>query len=83
MKLLVFSVRDRATDQFGNPHFLINDGQAIRAFSDEVNSKSEDSYIAKHSDDFDLFKLGDFDTGTGLFSTGSPEQICIGKSVKL
>jgi len=34
MILRIFSVRDSATSQFGNPMFLIADGQAIRSFQD-------------------------------------------------
>lgn len=83
MILCVFCVRDRATDQYGNPMFLVNRGQAIRSFSDEINSKDDDAYMAKHSDDYDLYVLGTYDTHTGLFSVSPPEMICIGKSVKL
>lgn len=83
MKLLIFVVRDRASDAFGNPMFLVSTGQAIRSFTDEVNRSGTDNMMFMHPDDFDLYSLGEFDTDSGLFSTKSPEQICIGKNVKV
>lgn len=83
MKYLVFAIRDRATDQFGNPMVLVNQGQAIRSFSDEVNRDAADNMLCKHSDDFDLYMLGSYNSDSGLFETGVPEMIAIGKSLKL
>ncbi len=83
MKMMIFCVRDRATDQFGNPMFLINQGQAIRSFSDEVNRNADDNMLFKHPDDYDLYVVGQFDTDHGTFDCHVPEQIAIGKSVKL
>lgn len=83
MKLQVFVVKDRASDQYGNPMFLISSGQAIRSFTDEVNSAREDNMMYKHPDDFDLFFLGVYDTNTAMFETANPEQVAIGKNVKV
>lgn len=83
MKLLIFAVRDRATDMFGNPMFLMADGQAIRSFTDEINNGDVKNPLFMHPDDYDLYKLGEFDTSTGLFETGRPEQVSIGKMVKV
>jgi hypothetical protein len=83
MKLLIFAVRDRATDQFGNPMFLIASGQAIRSFTDEVNRAASDNQLYQHPDDFDLYALGSFETTSGMFDVGVPEQVAIGKMVKV
>jgi hypothetical protein len=83
MKLLMFAVRDRATDMFGTPMFLVSTGQAIRSFADEVNRAAADNQLANHAEDFDLYALGEFDTNTAEFTTARPEQIAIGKNVKL
>lgn len=83
MKLFVFAVRDRASDQYGNPMFLISAGQAIRSFSDEVNRVAQDNMMYAHPDDFDLYSLGSFDTNTGEFEVSKPEQVAIGKMVKV
>lgn len=79
----VFSVRDRAADVFGRPFFVPTTGQAVRAFTDTINSK-EDSEMVRHPDDFDLYHLADFDDETGQFECLSqPKQIAVGKNVKL
>lgn len=83
MKLQIFAVRDRATDQYGNPMFLVSAGQALRSFSDEVNRQDTNNSIYQHPDDYDLFSLGIYDTDTGLFQTNNPQQIGIGKDLKI
>lgn len=83
MKLEIFAVRDRATDQFGNPMFLISQGQALRSFADEINRAAADNQMYMHPDDFDLYYLGQFETNDGLFTSVKPEQVSIGKMVKV
>lgn len=83
MKLFVFAVRDRASDQFGNPMFLISRGQAIRSFSDEVNRSEANNMLFAHPEDFDLYELGEYDTSVGLFQTGTPKQVAVGKDLKV
>lgn len=83
MILYLFSVRDRATASFGTPMSFVATGQAIRSFSDEVNRVAADNQLNLHSDDFDLYSLGFFDTDSGKFVTNDPEQVAIGKNLKL
>lgn len=83
MRRYVFAVRDRAADTFGAPFVLVARGQAIRSFGDEVNSTERQSQVAAHPEDFDLYELGDFDDSTGLFETGVPKMIAVGKDLKL
>lgn len=84
MNLEIFAIRDRASDSFGNPMFLLALGQAIRSFSDEINRSAADNNLYLHPDDFDLFHLGSFDTSSAQFSLlPSPSQIAIGKNLKL
>lgn len=75
MKLLMFAVKDRATEMFGNPMFLVSAGQAMRSFSDEVNRADPQNQLHAHPEDFDLYALGEFDTNTGDFQVGRPEKI--------
>lgn len=82
MILSVFTVRDRATDQFGTPMFMVNNGQAIRSFSDEINRADKDNQLFNHSEDFDLYRIGTFNTDSGEFDVGRPEQLVIGKDCK-
>lgn len=77
---LVVAVRDGATGIFGQPWFVVARGQAIRAFSDEVNRKPAETDLAKHPEDFELYALAEFDEGSGRFgSLGEPEALIRGK----
>ena len=84
MILHIFAVRDRATDQFGTPMFLVNKGHAIRSFSDEINRSAVDNQLFNHADDFDLYALGLYDTDKGMFTCDrGPEQIAVGKDLQI
>lgn len=81
MLLKICSVRDRATDQFGTPMFMVSVGQACRAFSDEINRADKENQLYLHPEDFDLYELGEFDTHLGKFEVHPPEQVAVGKTV--
>lgn len=83
MILRLFAVRDRATDQFGNPFCVVSKGQAIRSFSDEINRDAPDNGMRAHAEDFDLYYLGEFDTDKGRFTTNDPEMVAVGKDLKV
>lgn len=83
MKLTLCTVKDRAADAYGRPMFVPSTGIAIRSFSDEINRQSADNQMYNHSDDFDLYELGEFDDNTGLFSLhDQPKLLTLGKQVK-
>lgn len=63
MKLQVYAIYDGVAGAFMTPFFMQTDGQAIRAFSDNLNS--EDSMLAQHPADFVLYNIGEFDDSTG------------------
>lgn len=75
--LKVVAVRDRALDSFGQPVFVRALGQAIRSFSDEVNSK--ESAMFAHPEDYDLYELAEFDEDRGEFNPMDPRMIAVGK----
>jgi len=82
MILSVFCVRDRATDQFGTPMFLVSTGQAIRSFGDEVNRADKDNQLFRHPEDFDLYLFGTFDSSSGEFVIEKKAvQVAIGKDL--
>lgn len=83
MKLKILAVRDRATDQYGTPMFLISTGQGIRSFTDEINKPNEDNLLNKHPEDYDLYEIGEYDTDTADFETSTPRQVAIGKDLKV
>lgn len=61
----VFAIRDIKAEAFDKPFFLSTVGQAVRAFSDEV--ERSDSMLHKHPDDYTLFELGEYDDSFGTF----------------
>lgn len=85
MKLKVFAIKDRALNAYMQPFFMHTTGQAIRAFTDNINDEKSQAY--PHPDDYDLWELGDFEDSTGLFQINAewtgPVQICMGKQVKV
>ena len=83
MKLQIFAVRDRKTDQFANPMFLISKGHAVRHFADEINRKDENNILWKHPEDFELYELGSYNTETGIFDTGTPTSVALAESLMI
>ena len=83
MILKMFTIRDRATDSFGNPMFLVSPGQAIRSFTDEVNRADKDNQLYNHPDDFDLYYLGEYNSSSASFTSSGPEMLLIGKSAAI
>lgn len=76
MKLKIFAIRDQKSDQFGNPMFLVSQGQAVRSVADEINtSDKKGNVLASHPADFELFVLGSYDTDTGIFETHAPRSV--------
>jgi len=81
MKAIIFCVRDRAANVFGQPQFTASTGSAIRGFTDGVNRKDAQNIMNAHPEDFDLYLLGTYDDNTGEFETHTPKQIAVGKDV--
>lgn len=81
MKYKIFSIRDRAIDSFGQPFYAPTVGGAIRSFSDEINRAAENNQLYKHSEDYDLYSLGEFDDQSGEFTTSKPSQVAVGKDL--
>jgi poly-D-alanine transfer protein DltD len=74
MKTQIFSVYDSKAEAYNTPMFVPTKGQAIRAFSDQVNEPG--SELNKHPEDYTLFCLGEFDSDTGLITPlNSPHSI--------
>lgn len=78
MKMKMYSFFDSAAQAFTNPFFMHNDGLAIRAFQDHVNSKDENN-IALHPDQFTLFKIAEWDDKNATITLEeTPKSIAIG-----
>lgn len=80
MKYHVFAVRDIAINAFDRPFVVTHLGMAERGFADAINDPKSNLYA--HPEDYELYQLGTFDDGSGLFEVGQPTQICSGKAVR-
>jgi hypothetical protein len=67
MRQLIFAVRDIQVGSFNRPFYAPSKGAAIRSFNDEVNRDSADNVMFHHSQDFELYFLGEFDDESGQF----------------
>lgn len=82
MILLVFAVYDSAVQAYMTPFFMQSRGQALRAFSDEVNKAG--SAFNAHPGDFTLFHLGGFDQASGeLLKEITPVSLGVAQTVRL
>lgn len=78
MNVNIYSIFDSAASAFITPFYMHNDGLAIRAFQDNVNA-GDDNNIAKHPDQFTLFRLGEYDDKTGKITPeDTPISVALG-----
>lgn len=85
MNICVFGIKDTAAASFVQQFFALQPGIAIRGFSDTVNNSDpqRQSDMSNHPDDFELYKLGEFDVDTGLLTAlPAPELLVRGKDLK-
>lgn len=75
-KILIFTVLDKKAEAFMRPFFARAKGEAIRSFSDEINTK--DTMLNKYPADYELFYLGEYDEITAGIKALSPESLGIG-----
>lgn len=74
MKLYMYTVYDNGVEAFMTPQFFRSKGEAIRAFSDAV--QSENSNFGKHAGDYAFYCVGVFDDSDGsLVATKQPERV--------
>lgn len=73
MKIKMFSVFDSAIGAYMTPFFSQSQGAAIRSLGDAANDPSHPFH--KHSLDFTLFELGEFDDNSGEFVATPPIRI--------
>lgn len=77
MVLKVFSIFDEKGVVFGQPFYMLHNGEALRAFADLVADPQ--TTVNKHPDDYKLYLLGEFDNFSGKFeSLRTPEFIAHG-----
>ena len=75
----IYAIYDEKLEAYNRPFFLISDGVAIRAFQDEINNK--ESELSKHPEDYDLYKIGEYNEETGNITPNEPVLIGTGKAL--
>lgn len=73
MKLLCFTVYDRAVQSYLPPFYCRSLGEAIRSFTDAVNN--DEHQFAKHLMDYSLHACGEFDDVAGQFVSVEPKRV--------
>lgn len=81
MVLVMCAVKDRAMDAFMQPFAVPAVGLAVRGFRDEVCKAG--TAMNGHPDDYDLYKVGEFDDGKGqMLTCEAPTLLIRGKDCK-
>jgi len=65
MNQKLYFIYDSKSETFTAPTVNPARGQALRSFSDAVNSKDQPSVLSQHPADFTLYEIGDFNPYTG------------------
>lgn len=78
MKYPIFSVKDNKVG-FMNPQMDTNEQTAVRGFAFGINNA--DNVMNFVPSDFDLYKVGYFDTEKGTLESITPDLIVSGSSV--
>lgn len=76
MRMNVYTIKDTASGVYGNPNFMHSDKQALREFEDIVNDK-DGNKIAMHPADFIMFRIGTYDTTTGVIEPENHTRIAL------
>lgn len=80
-KMEMCSIFDSKAEAYMQPMFFQAIGQAMRSFTDAVNTP--DSEFNKHPEDYGLFHLGSFNSGTGVIEVfAMPVSLAVGNTVK-
>lgn len=82
MNYLVFALKDRAANVFGQPMFSTSKGGQVRALGDEINRADEKNPLYMHAEDFDLYFLGEYDDASAMFLCSQPELVVLGRDLK-
>lgn len=78
MNLNIYSVRDLKAS-FGDVMMDVNDAVAMRNF--QVACSRENTPLHVKGSDFELYRVGSFDTETGVITPEDKTLICVGKDM--
>jgi len=80
LSMALFSIWDNKAKFHSTPWFSPNDDTAIREFVRVVNDGS--SAINASPDDYTLFRIGTFDSDTGLITAEDKKLLSLGTDVR-
>lgn len=80
-KLVVCALFDRGIMAYGRPMYVPHVNSAVRSLTDEVNNP--DSELHKHSADYDLFELGEWDDQDASFALLKSPRLVVGAGALL
>lgn len=72
MIIYCYAVYDAKVSQYRIAIFDIEDGGAMRQFSDAVNDDNKNNPWYKHPEDYSLWKVGQFDTANASLTGTVP-----------
>lgn len=76
-----YAIKDNLAEAYMTPVLFDNDNLAIRWFTGVVNSKEQNEVIYNNPEDFELWKLGEFDNQSGTIYPGV-QKLVTAKSLK-
>ncbi|QCQ85126.1 nonstructural protein [Blackfly microvirus SF02] len=77
----IFTVYDSKVGAYNRPFFEPSKGSALRSFMDAICDK--DSQLSKHSEDYTLFHIGEYDDQTAvLTSYKTPASLGVASELK-
>lgn len=79
MILECYSVMDKAVKSFLQPFFARSRGEALRSFTEVVNTK--DHQFNRHVSDYTLYFCGRWDDASGCFESSEPVRVVSGLEV--
>lgn len=75
MKRILFCVYDTKSGQHGNPFIMESDESAKRSFLDSLAEVRMPTLLSKFPTDYELRRLGTYDTETGELSPEKPALV--------
>lgn len=82
MRYILCVIHDRSVDAYINLHCVRAEGQAIRQFQDAINDPQAGG-LHKHPDDYDLYRIGEYDDNTATITLEDRKKIADGKQLAI
>ncbi|QCQ84979.1 nonstructural protein [Blackfly microvirus SF02] len=84
MILTIVATRDIKANAFAQPQFVMNIGAFMRGFADEINREDPKNLLYTHTEDFELYELGEYDDATAKITLlETPKQIGVATNYKV